>query len=71
MFPSTTHPLFKMLHGFWKSCNEPDPISNRPFAANAIISNPPAFAHVHCAEALGIPLQLSFSEPNHYLVIPL
>ncbi|KIO22728.1 glycosyltransferase family 1 protein [Tulasnella calospora MUT 4182] len=34
--------------------------SGTPFAADAIISNPPAFAHIHCAEALGIPLHLSF-----------
>ncbi|KAG9120114.1 hypothetical protein FRC07_004535 [Ceratobasidium sp. 392] len=33
------------------------------FAADAIISNPPTFAHVHCAEALGIPLLLSFTMP--------
>ncbi|KAG8791204.1 hypothetical protein FRC12_009874 [Ceratobasidium sp. 428] len=33
------------------------------FAADAIISNPPTFAHIHCAEALGIPLLLSFTMP--------
>ncbi|KAJ9091283.1 hypothetical protein QFC21_007272 [Naganishia friedmannii] len=31
------------------------------FAADAIISNPPAFAHIHTAEALGIPLIMSFT----------
>ncbi len=32
-----------------------------PFVANAIIANPPAFAHIHCAEKLGIPLHLMFT----------
>ena len=53
-----------MINGCWKACYEPDDTSGHIFAADAIISNPPAFAHVHCAEALGIPLQLSFSKPQ-------
>lgn len=32
-----------------------------PFVADAIIANPPAFAHIHCAEKLGIPLHLMFT----------
>lgn len=56
--------LFKMMNGCWKACIEPDTESGSLFAADAIISNPPAFAHVHCAEALGIPLTLSFSMLN-------
>ncbi|CAE6429532.1 unnamed protein product [Rhizoctonia solani] len=52
------------LDGCWKACYEPDDDEDQlSFAADAIISNPPAFAHVHCAEALGIPLQLSFTMP--------
>ncbi|KAK7426636.1 hypothetical protein QQZ08_006814 [Neonectria magnoliae] len=39
----------EMLNGCWKSCLEPDPVSGRPFVANAIIADPPSFAHVHCA----------------------
>ncbi|KAI9820095.1 MAG: hypothetical protein M1832_003802 [Thelocarpon impressellum] len=35
----------------------------RPFVADAIIANPPSFAHVHCAEKLGIPLHLMFTMP--------
>ncbi|KIK62425.1 glycosyltransferase family 1 protein [Collybiopsis luxurians FD-317 M1] len=54
--------LSTMMEGCWKSCHSPDPHSGRPFVADAIISNPPAFAHIHCAEAMGIPLLLSFSE---------
>jgi hypothetical protein len=32
-----------------------------PFVADAIIANPPSFAHVHCAEKMGIPLHLMFT----------
>ncbi|KAG8533815.1 uncharacterized protein KY384_001556 [Bacidia gigantensis] len=35
----------------------------QPFVADAIIANPPSFAHVHCAEKLGIPLHLMFTMP--------
>lgn len=34
-----------------------------PFIADAIIANPPSFAHIHCAEKLGIPLHLMFTFP--------
>ena len=37
---------------------EPDA---KPFVADAIIANPPSFAHVHCAEKLGIPLHMMFT----------
>ena len=33
----------------------------RPFIADAIIANPPSFAHIHCAEKLGVPLHLMFT----------
>ncbi|KAF9464545.1 glycosyltransferase family 1 protein [Collybia nuda] len=55
--------LTEMINGCWLSCHSPCPNTGRTFAADAIISNPPAFAHVHCAEALGIPLLLSFTMP--------
>ncbi|KAK4149937.1 sterol 3-beta-glucosyltransferase [Chaetomidium leptoderma] len=53
----------EMLGGFWRSCVEPDPATQRPFVAEAIIANPPSFAHVHCAQALGVPLHLMFTMP--------
>ena len=34
-----------------------------PFLADAIISNPPTFGHIHCAEALEIPLHMFFTMP--------
>lgn len=52
-----------MLDGCWSACLAPDPDTRRPFVAEAIIANPPSFAHIHCAEALGIPLHLMFTMP--------
>ncbi|KAK8035092.1 Sterol 3-beta-glucosyltransferase UGT80B1 [Apiospora rasikravindrae] len=37
--------------------------ANKPFVADAIIANPPSFAHIHVAEKLGIPLHLMFTMP--------
>lgn len=54
----------QILDGCWHSCHSPCPSTGRTFVADAIISNPPAFAHVHCAQALGIPLLTSFSESS-------
>ena len=33
----------------------------RPFVADTIIANPPSYAHISCAEKLGIPLHLMFT----------
>ena len=61
-----------MLRGFYRSTFQPCPKTQTPFAVDVIISNPPAFAHVHIAEALGVPLIMSFSEslgdrvPSYY-----
>jgi hypothetical protein len=53
----------EMLDGCWNACIKPDPISNVPFVAGAIIANPPSFAHIHCAQALAVPLHLMFTMP--------
>ncbi|KAE9377348.1 glycosyltransferase family 1 protein [Stipitochalara longipes BDJ] len=53
----------EMLNGCWESCVQLDPIHETPFVADAIIANPPSFAHVHCAQALGIPVHLMFTMP--------
>ncbi|KAK0621464.1 hypothetical protein B0T17DRAFT_641340 [Bombardia bombarda] len=66
--------MAEMFEGFWRACinasdNEKDARNAKmmgerdPFVADAIIANPPSFAHVHCAEALGIPLHLMFTFP--------
>ncbi|KAI2893061.1 CAZyme family GT1 [Aspergillus niger] len=53
----------EMLDGCWKSCIEPDMATQLPFVADAIIANPPSFAHIHCAQALSIPVHLMFTMP--------
>ncbi|KAI0487705.1 sterol glucosyltransferase [Xylaria cf. heliscus] len=53
----------EMLDGCWQACLSPDLRTGTPFVANAIIANPPSFAHIHCAQALGIPLHLMFTMP--------
>ncbi|KXJ91734.1 UDP-glucose,sterol transferase [Microdochium bolleyi] len=54
----------EMLRGCWASCVEPDPVTGAPFVADAIIANPPSFAYVHCAQALGgVPVHVMFTMP--------
>ncbi|KAI9753342.1 MAG: hypothetical protein M4579_005200 [Chaenotheca gracillima] len=66
--------MFDMFQGFWRACiNSTDDETDLgnlkligtklPFIADAIIANPPCFAHIHCAEKLGIPLHLMFTFP--------
>ncbi len=43
--------------GINMDCNPAD----RPFIADAIIANPPSFAHIHIAEKMGIPLHMMFT----------
>ena len=46
------------------SGNDPgSELTARPFVADCIIANPPSFAHIHCAEKLGIPLHIMFTMP--------
>ncbi|KAM6537153.1 hypothetical protein FALCPG4_003099 [Fusarium falciforme] len=59
----------EMMSGCWMSCIDVgDGLKTtidgqRPFVADAIIANPPSFAHIHIAERLGIPLHLMFTMP--------
>ncbi|KAH7317209.1 hypothetical protein BKA65DRAFT_570670, partial [Rhexocercosporidium sp. MPI-PUGE-AT-0058] len=53
----------EMLAGCWESCLFPDELSGEPFVADVIMANPPSFAHIHCAQALGVPLHLCFTMP--------
>lgn len=66
--------MAEMFEGFWRACvnstdDERDPNNvhlmnqENPFIADAIIANPPSFAHVHIAERLGIPLHMMFTFP--------
>lgn len=63
--------MTEIIEGCWRSCADADEVKEdedtssaekpKPFIANAIIANPPSFAHIHCAEKLGIPLHLMFT----------
>jgi UDP:flavonoid glycosyltransferase YjiC (YdhE family) len=52
-----------MLGKLWDSCLQRDPATRDPFVADAIIANPPSFAHIHCGQALGVPVHLMFTMP--------
>lgn len=71
-----TKAISKILDGCWRSCFRVCDCSNSrknkhcrmascemkvPFIADVIIANPPSFAHIHCAEKLGIPLHIMFT----------
>jgi hypothetical protein len=45
----------QILTSTFEACVAPDE-NQQPFEAQAIISNPPTFGHIHCAEKLSIPL---------------
>ena len=61
--------MAEILQGCWRSCADADEVKEdeavtpraKPFIAHAIIANPPSFAHIHCAQKLGIPLHLMFT----------
>ncbi|KFZ19533.1 hypothetical protein V502_03594 [Pseudogymnoascus sp. VKM F-4520 (FW-2644)] len=67
--------IAEILEGCWKSCADAEEASEEssnettggakvtPFIAHAIIANPPSFAHIHCAQKLGIPLHIMFTMP--------
>ena len=66
--------MYDLMNRFWAACinatdDEEDLANMRlmgtkyPFVADAIIANPPSFAHYHCAEKLGCPLHLVFTFP--------
>lgn len=47
--------------GFDAGINMDASPNERPFIADAIIANPPSFAHIHIAEKMGIPLHMMFT----------
>ncbi|CAF1083866.1 unnamed protein product [Didymodactylos carnosus] len=55
--------IVDILDSTWRACIEPDDESGEPFIADAIISNPPTFGHIHCAQKLSIPLHICFTMP--------
>jgi UDP:flavonoid glycosyltransferase YjiC (YdhE family) len=63
--------MFEILNGCWMSCYQAGnnvatdqkfrKYYDKEFVADAIIANPPSFAHIHCAQKLGIPVHLMFT----------
>ncbi|CAL1363100.1 unnamed protein product [Linum trigynum] len=52
-----------IIESLLPACTEPDPETGVSFKAQAIIANPPAYGHVHVAEALGVPIHIFFTMP--------
>ena len=66
--PKTIHKVLWMracIMSCLDACTLPDPedVTREPFHADAIMANPMSLGHVHCAEALGVPLHLFFPNP--------
>lgn len=57
-FAARTQPFAGRAKSTKSAPRHSDPL---PFVADAIIANPPSFAHIHCAEKLGIPLYIVFT----------
>ncbi|HET8529898.1 MAG TPA: glycosyltransferase [Methylomirabilota bacterium] len=57
--------IAEILASTWRACTELDPEQPgaRPFRADAIVANPPSYGHMHCAEALHVPLHMIFTMP--------
>ncbi|KAK7279819.1 hypothetical protein RJT34_24877 [Clitoria ternatea] len=55
--------LKAIIDSLLPACTAADMETGVPFKAQAIIANPPAYGHVHVAEALGVPLHIFFTMP--------
>ncbi|GMH36151.1 hypothetical protein BSKO_04019 [Bryopsis sp. KO-2023] len=62
--PQNLEQLRSIIFSTMGACTEPDSYGDKaPFTADAIIANPPAVGHIHCAEKLKIPLHMMFTMP--------
>ncbi|XWS36542.1 hypothetical protein CRYUN_Cryun20dG0093700 [Craigia yunnanensis] len=61
--PIQRNQIKEIINSLLPACKEPDPDSDIPFKADAIIANPPAYGHTHVAEALKVPLHIFFTMP--------
>eukprot|EP00743_Colponemidia_sp_Colp-15_P006113 GILK01006571.1.p1 GENE.GILK01006571.1~~GILK01006571.1.p1 ORF type:complete len:965 (-),score=132.21 GILK01006571.1:54-2915(-) len=58
--------VWELMCSAWDACTQPSHAgtdSEEPFIAEALISNPVAYAHIHVAEKLQIPLHMYFTMP--------
>ena len=57
--------IVEILASTWRACTETDPEhpDAPPFRADTIVANPPSYGHIHCAEALHVPLHMIFTMP--------
>lgn len=66
--------ITEIMNGCWKACIDPGPAEEFAFVTDAIIANPPSYAHIHCAERLSVPLHIMFTMPwssTRYFAHPL
>ncbi|CAN1246654.1 Sterol 3-beta-glucosyltransferase UGT80A2, partial [Linum grandiflorum] len=61
--PVQRQQMREIIFSLLPACEDPDPETNIPFRAEAIIANPPAYGHTHVAEALKVPLHVIFTMP--------
>jgi sterol 3beta-glucosyltransferase len=57
--------IAEILASTWRACTEADPgrPDAPPFRADMIVANPLSYGHIHCAEALQVPLHMIFTMP--------
>jgi UDP:flavonoid glycosyltransferase YjiC (YdhE family) len=63
--PKKRKMIEEIIESCWGACTAADPgrAGAAPFTADAIIANPPCYAHAHVAEKLRVPLQMMFTMP--------
>eukprot|EP01038_Epipyxis_sp_PR26KG_P008948 gene8948-12065_t len=63
--PEKMKMLEEITYSCFPACTAPDPEDPelKPFLADAIISNPVSYGHIHVAEAICVPLHIMFPQP--------
>ncbi|KAH9159772.1 hypothetical protein LEN26_002174 [Aphanomyces euteiches] len=64
--PKNVQMINEILRSTWPAVSAPDPEGDPhlpPFRAQATISNPVTYGHIHVAEKLGAPLHIMFPQP--------
>ncbi|KAG7987699.1 hypothetical protein I3843_03G147400 [Carya illinoinensis] len=61
--PVQRNQMKEIIYSLLPACKDPDLDCGIPFKADAIIANPPAYGHIHVAEALKVPIHIFFTMP--------